>query len=364
MTVSSSTPPLFSPIKVGKSTLQHRIALAPLTRFRSPKHVPGDLVAEYYEQRASRPGTLLITEATFIAAKAGGIPNVPGIWSQEQIDAWKKVTDRVHAKKSFIYAQIWALGRQAFPAVLKAEGFDYVSASDVPIDEERGAPRPLTKEEIKEYIQLYVKAAKNAVEAGFDGIELHSANGYLLDQFLHENTNQRTDEYGGSIENRARFTLEVVDALVEAIGADRVGIRLSPWNTYGEVFPGISPIPQWSYVVAELEKRAVEQNKRLAFVHIVEPRIAGHVNLESWSGSNEFINNIWKGILIKAGNMLPVAAEVAEKEPNTIIAVGRHFISNPDIVDKLERKLELTDYDRDTFYTNDAKGYTDYPFAK
>ncbi|ANB11499.1 Oye2p [Sugiyamaella lignohabitans] len=179
LVMAGSVSPLFQPIKVGRATLQHRVAMAPLTRRRSPNHVPTDLVAEYYEQRASRPGTLIITEAAFIAKKAGGLSGAPGIWSQEQITAWKKVFDRIRAKQSFAFVQLWALGNRAYIPDLEEDGIKnyYVSASDVKARDDTPNPRPLTKSEIKEYIELYAQAAKNAIAAGASGVELHSANG-------------------------------------------------------------------------------------------------------------------------------------------------------------------------------------------
>ena len=236
--------------------------MAPLTRYRgNSKHTPTDLAVEHYAARASVPGTLLISEATFIAHKASGESfHVPGIWSDEQVVAWKKVcfatltstciferfliskvTDAVHAKGSFMYLQLWALGRAASVEKLKQEdpSFEYVSAGDVPLprtpeQEQKGEdaprPRPLSKAEIAEYVQIYATAARDAVErAGFDGVEIHGANGYLLDQFLKETSNNRTDEFGGSPENNSRFVLDVVAAVSAAVGEERVGLRLSPW---------------------------------------------------------------------------------------------------------------------------------------
>ena len=245
---------LFKHIKVGRMDLQHRVTMAPLTRMRAPNNTVSDLHSLYYSQRSSRPGTLIITEATFISEAASGYPLAPGIWRQDQIDAWKKVFDAIHANKSYVYVQLWALGRAAFKSDLDARGLPYVSASDVPEstnNPDAPVPRPLTVDEIKEYVKNYVQAAKNAIEAGADGVEIHSTNGYLLDQFLHENTNKRTDQYGGSIENRARFTLEVVDAVTEAIGADRVGIRLSPWNLSNSMEHNNNIVAQFAYVTGE-----------------------------------------------------------------------------------------------------------------
>ncbi|KAK0473897.1 FMN-linked oxidoreductase [Armillaria novae-zelandiae] len=217
-------PKLFESTQVGGILLSHRVVLAPLTRFRASKeHIPHvRIVKEYYEQRAHAPGTLLITEATYIDERAGGYDNVPGIWNEQQIQAWKEITDAVHAKGSYIFCQLWALGRIADPKVLASKGLPYVSASDVQLSSETVAPRPLS---------LYAQAAWNAIRAGFDGVEIHGANGYLLDQFTRDVTNKRTDVYGGSIENRVRFPLEVADAIAEAVGPERVGYRISPWNT-------------------------------------------------------------------------------------------------------------------------------------
>jgi NADPH2 dehydrogenase len=207
--------------------------MAPLTRFRADEdHVPLPFVAEYYSQRGSVPGTLLIAEATFIALQAGGYPNIPGIWNEAQIAAWKKVTDAVHANDSFIFLQLWALGRTANADFLNYESRAIVkSSSDVPM---KGGvvPTPLTEEEIWGYVGYYKQAANNAISAGFDGIELHGANGYLIDQFLQDVTNKRTDDWGGGVEKRARFGIEVTKAVVDAIGAERTAIRLSPYSKF------------------------------------------------------------------------------------------------------------------------------------
>ncbi|EPQ51315.1 FMN-linked oxidoreductase [Gloeophyllum trabeum ATCC 11539] len=219
-----SLPKLFQPKQVGEITVQHRIVLAPLTRNRANKeHVHGDLAVEYYSQRASMPGTLLITEATYIARKAGGYPHVPGIWSEEQIAAWKAidlylVVEAVHARGSYIFLQLWALGGDK-PSRLSSNPKAFLP-------------------HLKEYVQLYATAAKNAVHgAGFDGVEVHCANGYLPDQFLQDICNKRTDEYGGSVENRCRFPLEIVQAITEVVGVRKTGVRISPWGTFGGACP-------------------------------------------------------------------------------------------------------------------------------
>lgn len=364
MTIASN---LFRPLKVGRSDLSTRIAMAPLTRFRADDtHVPmASLVPEYYAQRACVPGTLLVSEATFIAPQAGGYANVPGIWSQQQIDGWRKVTDAVHEKKSFIYLQLWALGRAANPSVLEkelGEGAKVVSAGDLPF--EGGAkPTPLTEQEIREYIGLYAQAAKNAVAAGFDGVEIHGANGYLVDQFLQDVSNNRTDAWGGSIENRSRFAIEVTKAVVEAVGADRTGLRLSPFSPF-QGMKMVDPVPQFSHLVRELKKF------NLAYLHVVESRISGNADVEATEKVN-FIVDIWdnQSPILIAGGFKPDSARKAvdEEFPNKdiVVAFGRYFISTPDLVFRIEKGIDLTPYDRDTFYVpKSAQGYTTFPFSK
>jgi len=369
----STTPLLLQPVKIGRLQLAHRVVLAPLTRLRSSKtsHVPANpLVKEYYSQRGSVPGTLLITEATFIASKAGGYSNIPGIWSEEQIKAWKEVTDQVHRNGSYIYLQLWALGRTADPAVLASEDPSHVlvGASPIPVSG-RPAPKELTIEEIREFVRLYAQAAKNAVrKAGFDGAEIHGANGYLIDQFLQDVSNQRTDEYGGSIEKRSKFGLEVVKAVSDAIGEDRTAIRLSPWSPFLSMRME-DPIPQFSYFVSELK----EKHPNLAYLHIVEPRISGdndaHAHQIEEVDSNDFIRKIWKPLpLIVAGGYTPETGIKAAEENGELVAFGRRFISNPDLPIRIRDNIPLTPYERKTFYApGDSPeayiGYTDYPFA-
>ncbi|KAI0795058.1 NADH:flavin oxidoreductase/NADH oxidase [Abortiporus biennis] len=365
-----STPKLFQSIKVGDVELKHRIVLAPLTRFRADSnHVPSDLQAEYYAQRASTPGTLLITEATFITERAGGYPNVPALESDAQVEGWNKVVDAVHAKGSYIYAQLWALGRAANPEYLSAFGYDYVSASDVPL-KDMPKPRPLTTPEVKEYVQWYTNAAINAVQkAGFDGVEIHAANGYLPHQFLEDHSNLRTDEYGGSIENRARFTLEVVDSISKAIGPTKTGIRISPFETFQQM--GMQdPYPTYTYVVNQL----LERHPDLAYIHAIDPRARGvadsvGANIELVSDvhgkSLDFIRKIWgPRPFISAGFYTPeLALETAETKGD-LIAFGRYFIANPDLPYRIKNKIPLTPWNSATFYIPESPvGYTDYPFA-
>ncbi|KAG9245949.1 hypothetical protein BJ878DRAFT_499073 [Calycina marina] len=355
---------LFTPLKIGNATLSNRVVMAPLTRFRgTDDHVPLPFVKEYYTQRASYPGTLLITEATFIAPQAGGMPNVPGIWNKDQITTWKEVTDSVHKNGSLIYMQLWALGRAANSQNLTKElGTDakVVSASDVPF--EGGAkPTALTEEEIHQYIQLYAQAAKNAIEAGFDGVEVHSANGYLPDQFLQDKSNFRTDSWGGSIERRAKFGLEVTKAVVEAVGSERTGIRLSPYST----FQGMKmddPAPQFEYYVKELKKL------HLSYLHLVTSRIAGNADVVGKESIDHLVE-IWdnQSPVLLAGGFKPdtAVAEINKHKQDTAVAFGRYFISNPDLVFRVKENIKLIEYDRDLFYNaKQEHGYTDYEFSK
>ncbi|KAI0772352.1 NADH:flavin oxidoreductase/NADH oxidase [Trametes elegans] len=364
---SDNVPKLFQPVQVGDVTLGHRVVLAPLTRCRANKaHIHTDLAVTYYAQRASVPGTLLISEATFITAKAGIIGNVPGIWSEAQIAAWKKVTDAVHAKGSYIYLQLWAFGRAATIADLKAEdpSLPYVSSSDVPLEERPDErPRPLTIPEIKEYVQDYAQAARNAVHgAGFDGVEIHGAHGYLIDQFIQDTANKRTDEYGGSVENRCRFALEVVDAVVNAVGPAKTGLRISPWST----FQGMrmeDPLPTFTYLVSKI----VEDHSDIAYLHVVEPGLAGGSDINAREGeSNDFIRKLWlPRALITAGRYTRESAIQRAEETGELIAFGRLFIANPDLPLRLRKDLPLTRWERGLYHNEeDPHGYIDYPFAE
>ncbi|KAL4252355.1 Aldolase-type TIM barrel [Abortiporus biennis] len=364
-----STPKLFQPLKVGDIELKHRIVLAPLTRFRADsKHVPSDLMVEYYAQRASTPGTLLITEATFITERAGGYAHVPALETEDQVACWRKVVDAVHAKGSYIYAQLWALGRSADTKYLAKRGFDFVSASDVPVNN-GPKPRPLTVIEIKEYVGWYTQAAINAVQkAGFDGVEVHSSNGHLLHQFIEDHSNLRTNEYGGSIENRARFPLEVVDSISKAIGPTKTAIRLSPFETFQQM--GMKdPYPTYTYVVSQL----IERHPDLAYIH------ANHAIERSRGGPNaidfakiiegkslDFIRKIWAPRpFISCGFYTPESALKAADTEGDLISFGRYFISNPDLPYRIKNKIPLTPWNSSTFYVPESPiGYIDYPFAK
>ncbi|KAF8590198.1 FMN-linked oxidoreductase [Ramaria rubella] len=358
MTVSNSV--LFQPIKIGRSQLQHRVAMAPLTRYKANKHhVHTDLALEYYSQRGSTPGTLLITEGTFISPGASGFDNVPGIYNADQIAAWKRITDAVHAKGSFMYLQLWALGRAAKPELLRRDGgLPYVGVSSDPLPGRKEAPRPLTVSEIQQLVQDYAQAARNAIEAGFDGVEIHGANGYIIDQFLQDVTNNRTDEYGGSVEGRSRFGLEVVKAITEAVGEDRTAIRLSPWST----FQGMGmkdPIPQFSHIIQSIRNLYPD----FAYIHLVEPEV---VNPEIDSRSNDHFRQLWAPKpFLSANNHTAESAPVVAERKGDVVVFGRYFISNPDLPLRLKSGIPLAPYNYETFYlTESAIGYIDYPFAE
>ena len=375
---------VFQPIKVGDNTLSNRIVYCPTTRFRAAKgneeptyrHVPLDLMLKYYSDRAQYPGTLLVTEATLISNRAGGYDGCPKISTQEETKAWKKVVDAVHSKGSFLSCQFWFLGRVGYPSLLKHRKLDYLAPSPIYENEKHqkqaekaGLPlREVTEQEIHDIIYNdYTIAAKNAIAAGFDFIELHGAHGYFIDQFLHECSNQRTDKYGGSIENRCRFVLELIDHLITIVGAHRLAIRLSPWAEVQGIVEKESPIPTFSYLINELQKRA-DQGNQLAYLSVVEPRVQGTItaDIKTMKGDNEFVAEIWKGVLLRAGNYTYDAPEfkgiVADTSNNrTLVGFSRFFISNPDLVLKLKNNpSSLVKYDRKLFYEQFNWGYNTY----
>lgn len=363
---------LFQPFQLTPSiSLTHRIAMAPLTRFRATdEHVPTPALAgTYYSQRASSlPGTLLVTEATFISPTAGGFDNVPGIYNDAQIAAWREITNAVHAKGGHIFLQLWSLGRAAKESVATKEGFVVHGASALPIPDDPSAATPveMTTAEVRTRIAEYATAAKNAIAAGFDGVEVHGANGYLVDQFTQDVSNQRTDEYGGSIENRSRFAVEVVQAVVDAVGAERTGIRLSPWAR----FQGMrmqDPIPQFEDLIRKISVHG------LAYLHLVQRRIDGSEEAPESTAvegeSLDFAVNLWNGPLLITGSLSPNQAKylVDEeyKDKNVLATFGRYFISNPDLPFRIKEGIPLNKYDRNTFYTPKSPiGYIDQPFSK
>ncbi|KIY73606.1 FMN-linked oxidoreductase [Cylindrobasidium torrendii FP15055 ss-10] len=363
-----STPKLFQPITLGRMDLSHRVVLPPLTRMRTDDNsVPLPLVKEYYAQRASIPGTFLITEANCIAPKAGGFGHLPEIYTDEQVAAWKEVANAVHAKGSYIFLQLAALGRAASESHLKARdpSYDVVGPSAIPLSADSTMPRELTEAEIKEYIELYGIAAEKAVlQAGFDGVEIHGGNGSLMEQFIQDLANQRTDQYGGSIENRCRFPLEVTERISRSIGEDRVGFRITPWNK-GQGFGMADPKPTYTHLVTELKAHF----PKLAYLHAVEARVnqSGVDQDVPADRTLDFVREAWapKRLIVAGGYVRENGIEAAEK--GDLVAFGRWFIANPDLPKRLEKNIPLTKYNRPTFYIPgdaSAVGLTDYPFAE
>jgi N-ethylmaleimide reductase len=356
-------PSLFSPLRIGPYQLQHRLVLAPLTRMRAakPSLAPRPMNAEYYAQRTT-PGGLLIAEASPVMITGFGSPGVPGIYTEQQIEGWREVVDAVHAKGGVIFLQLWHVGR------VSHSSFQPGGAVPIP-DLKTGTsdgkavpyetPRPLRTSEIPGVIDAYRQAAKNALKAGFDGVEIHGANGYLIEQFLQSHTNLRTDQYGGGIENRTRFLMEVTKAVVEVWGADKVGVRLSPYgvaNGSGEP----DPMPLYTHVIKSLNPFG------LAYLHFIEPRSSGagraEVNHQNVPSAMVLFRPICKGVLITAGGFTGEAADAAIAAGHAdAIAFGRIFISNPDLPRRLQRGYPLTPYNRATFYGGEEAGYTDYP---
>ena len=365
-----ATERLFEPLQVGKLNLNRRIVMAPLTRLRgTADHVPGPYAKQYYRQRASVPGTFMLTEGTFITARVGGAPFIPGIWNDDQINGWKEVTEAVHAKGSFIFLQIAAIGRAAIPAILKKEGgFDLVGPSAIPMNADSETPTALTDAEIREYINDFATAARNAMKAGFDGVEIHGGNGYLVDQSWQDVSNRRTDSWGGCVENRARFGLEIAKAVIAAVGdCKKVAIRLSPWSTY-QGMRMADPVPQFLHIVKELKKLD------LAYLHLVESRISGGTAdgvYHDLNNENDPFVQAWgkeTPITLAGGFTAQKALKVATElypDYNICFAFGRHFIANPDLPFRIRYGVELNKYDRSTFYKPQApEGYIDYPFCQ
>ncbi len=364
-------PLLFSPLEVGPYRLRHRVVMAPLTRMRAekPSLAPRPLNAEYYGQRAT-PGGLIIAEASPVTATGHGSPGTPGIYSEAQIKGWRGVVDAVHARGGLIFLQLWHVGRVSHSS-FQPGGVLPVSSSAVPISPDvktmtadgkvtsYETPRALQTGEISGVVDSFRQAASNALKAGFDGVEIHGANGYLIEQFLQSHTNLRTDQYGGSIENRARFLMEITQAVIEVWGANRVGVRLSPYgvaNDSGET----DPMPLYTHVITALDPLG------LAYLHFVEPRSSGagraEVNHQNVPSAMVLFRPIWSGVLISAGGFTGETAEAAIAAGHAdAIAFGRIFISNPDLPRRLREGFPLTPYNRATFYGGDVAGYTDYP---
>lgn len=351
---------LFEPFELGTLQLPNRVVMAPMTRSRAVGTVPTALMAQYYAQRAS--AGLIITEATQVSAGAQGYPDTPGLHTAQQVAAWRPVTDAVHAAGGRIFVQLWHVGRISHssyhggelpvaPSALRPTGQLFTQAGMVEFE----TPRALETGEIPGIVADFRQAAVNALEAGFDGVEIHGANGYLLDQFLQSGTNHRTDRYGGSIENRARLLLEVVQAVTEAIGRERVGVRLSPGGVFGDMSDA-DPVATTEYVGRALDALSP------VYVHVVDASqdappqgMAGH-------SPTALLRSTFRGTVITAGGYDRERAEqTLEDGQADLIGFARAYIANPDLVERLREKTPLAEPDRATMYGGGAQGYTSYP---
>ncbi len=353
---------LFSPYQLGNITLSNRIVMAPMTRSRATGNIPNELMAEYFAARAT--AGLIITEGTSPSPNGLGYARIPGIFSEAQIAGWRKVTDAVHAEGGHIFVQMMHTGRISHPLNLP-EGAEVIAPSPVAAantqmytDQEGLVALPVPKEvktsDIPALISEFVHAAQAAVEAGFDGVELHAANGYLLEQFLNSGTNHRTDQYGGSFENRNRFVLEVAAAVANAIGKERTAIRLSPFGVANEIVPDETTEEQYIALAEGLQKIGV------VYIHIVDHAALGAPQVPD--SIKEAIGRNYNGTIIISGGYDAERAEAdLETEKGDLVAFGRPFISNPDLVERLRTGAELQTPDHTTFYTPGEKGYTDYP---
>ncbi|WP_183693822.1 alkene reductase [Rhizobium leguminosarum] len=357
-------PSLFSSLHLGRYELAHRVVMAPLTRMRADAgNVPNALAPEYYGQRASSGG-LIIAEATQVTPYGQGYPSTPGIHSAEQVRGWKKVTDAVHAKGGLVFLQLWHVGR-ASHASFQPNGVLPVAPSPIAIADQTSltpewkqvpyeTPRALELDEIPEIVESYRQAARNAMAAGFDGVELHGANGYLLEQFLHDRSNKRTDIYGGAIENRARLLLDVTKAVVEIWGSDRVGVRLSPFGTYNDVGDS-DPVRLYSHVLSRLMELDI------AYVSLIEARPGAGMEIDAPQAVDQ-LRPFWPKALILAGGFTRASAEETIRSGRAdAVAFGRQFIANPDLPLRLKLEAPLNSHDRATFYGGGAAGYVDYP---
>lgn len=372
----AETSRLFKPIKLGNHELQHRVSLAALTRYRNDDdHVPLDMMRQYYADRASAPGTLIVSEASAISEAEAGEPNNASMATPAQAAAWKEIIKGVHAKGSVFFQQLYAMGSSAKPEYIGPRGFEYRDASAVKIPGRDVAPREMTVAEIEQTIDDFVAAAKRAVfDAGADGVEIHAAHGYLLDHFLTPSLNQRTDEWGGSTAKSCRLTLEVVRRVAEAVGIEKVAVRLSPFATYqgGGKGSGLASRKIYGYLITELRKQTAG---KLAYLSLVEaagdpmaivlggdydPTLSLDFALEAWDNASP---------VVVAGAYTPESALVAADNVyarwDVLVAFGRRFLANPDLVYRVGHGVPLNKYDRTTFYIPKApQGYNDYPFSQ
>ncbi|KAL9227683.1 hypothetical protein vseg_003342 [Gypsophila vaccaria] len=366
MSTTQADIPLLTPYKMGNFQLLHRIVLAPLTRQRSYGNVPQPHAILYYTQRATNGG-LHITEATGVSDTAQGYEHTPGIWTKEQVEAWKPIVDAVHAKGGVFFCQLWHVGRVSNTG-FQPNGQAPISCTDKPISptlESYGGsapfstPRRLETDEIPSIVNDFRLAARHAIEAGFDGVEIHGANGYLIDQFVKDNVNDRTDKYGGSLENRCRFELEVVEAVANEIGPDKVGLRLSPFADYMEAKDS-NPEALGIYLAKSLNKYGI------LYCHMIEPRLERVKGVKKIPLSLAPMRNAFKGTFITVGGFeREDGNKVVSSGYTDLVAFGRLFLSNPDLPRRFELDAPLNKHHRETFYTRDpVVGYTDYPFLE
>ncbi|KAG7587291.1 NADH:flavin oxidoreductase/NADH oxidase N-terminal [Arabidopsis thaliana x Arabidopsis arenosa] len=365
--VAKQSIPLLTPYKMGRFNLSHRVVLAPLKRQRSYGNVPQPHAILYYSQRTT-PGGLLIAEATGVSDTAQGYPDTPGIWTKEHVEAWKPIVDAVHAKGGIFFCQIWHAGRVSNSG-FQPNGQAPISCTDKPLMPKMRAngidealftpPRRLSIEEIHGIVNDFRLAARNAMEAGFDGVEIHGAHGYLIDQFMKDTVNDRTDEYGGSLQNRCKFAIEVVDAVTKEIGPDRVGIRLSPFADYMES-GDTNPEALGLYMVESLNKYGI------LYCHAVEPRMKTVGDISASPHTLMPMRKAFKGTFISAGGFTREDGnEAVAKGRTDLVAYGRWFLANPDLPKRFQVDAPLNKYDRTTFYISDpVVGYTDYPFLE
>ncbi|MBZ7924219.1 alkene reductase [Ensifer adhaerens] len=358
---SGNSAGIFSSFKLGGLDLPSRIVMAPMTRSRAgDNEVPLEIAATYYEQRAS--AGLIISEGTQISRQGLGYPGTPGIHSDEQVAGWQKVTSRVHDAGGRIFAQLWHVGRISHPSLQPDNGLPVGPSAIQPAGEiftfsgmqPFVTPRALELSEIKEIIDQYKAAAENAKRAGFDGVELHGANGYLIDQFIRDKTNRRTDAYGGTALNRVRLLLEATDALIDVWGAERVGVRLSPTNPFNDIADS-HPADTFAVAVRELASRS------LAYLHVVEPQQGHTVEKGEWPDIKYF-RRLWDGVLMaNGGYTLERANQVVNDNAADLISFGAPFLANPDLPYRFKVGAALNAPDQATFYTGGEKGYIDYP---
>ena len=350
---------LFSPITIGDIKLSNRIVMAPMTRNRADEHnAPHDLNATYYQQRAT--AGLIITEATQVSPEGVGYPGTPGIYNNEQLAGWQKITNKVHAKDGHIFLQLWFCGRISHPDLLPDNQTPVAPSAIQPEGEAMTfegmkpfvTPRALETNEISDIVAQYKHAAEMAKLAGFDGVEVHAANGYLIDQFLRDGSNKRTDQYGGNIENRMRLLNEVLDTVTEVWPSNRVGVRVTPENSFNSMSDS-NPLEHFSYFISQLNER------NLAYLHVLE----GDMMTKMTALDYRILRDKYNGLYMANNGYDKARAEISlSKGDSDFIAFGVPFLANPDLVNRYQHDLPLNEADFDTFYGGDGHGYTDYPF--